>query len=102
MNLLRISDLKTQFPTPDGLVRAVDTIDLSIHEKETVGLIGETGCGKTVLGLTLMRLLQSSTTVEGTISYKGTNLLKISEAEMRRIRGAEIAMILQNPTTSLN
>jgi peptide/nickel transport system ATP-binding protein len=102
MTLLRISDLKTQFPTPDGLVRAVDTIDLSIHERETVGLIGETGCGKTVLGLTIMRLLQSSTTIEGTIIYKGTNLLTISDAEMRRIRGEEIAIILQNPTTSLN
>ena len=100
--ILRISELKTHFPTPDGIVRAVDTIDLSIRERETLGLIGETGCGKTVLGLTLMRLLQSSTTVEGTIIYKGTNLLEISEAEMRRIRGEEIAMILQNPTTSLN
>jgi len=100
--IIRISELKTCFSTPDGLVRAVDTIDLSIREGETVGLIGETGCGKTVLGLTLMRLLQSSTTIEGTIIYKGTNLLKISEAEMRRIRGEEIAIILQNPTTSLN
>jgi len=102
MTLLRISDLRTYFPTPDGIVRAVDTIDLSIRERETLGLIGETGCGKTVLGLTLMRLLQSSTKTEGTIIYKGTNLLKISEAEMRMIRGEEIAMILQNPTTSLN
>ena len=102
MTLLRISDLKTYFPTPDGIVRAVDTIDLSIGERETVGLIGETGCGKTVLGLTLMRLLQSSTKTEGTIIYNGTNLLKVSEAEMRMIRGEEIAMILQNPTTSLN
>jgi peptide/nickel transport system ATP-binding protein len=102
MTLLRISDLKTHFPTPDGIVRAVDTINLSIRERETVGLIGETGCGKTVLGLTLMRLLQPTTTTEGTIIYKGTNLLKISEAEMRMIRGEEIAMILQNPTTSLN
>jgi len=102
MTLLRISDLKTWFPTPDGIVRAVDRIDLSIRERETLGLIGETGCGKTVLGLTLMRLLQSSTKTEGTIIYKEKNLLKISEAEMRMIRGEEIAMILQNPTTSLN
>jgi len=102
MSVLRISDLKTHFPTPDGIVRAVDTIDLSIRERETVGLIGETGCGKTVLGLTIMRLLQSSTRTEGTIIYKGTNLLEISEAEMRMIRGEDIAMILQNPTTSLN
>ena len=100
--MMRISELKTCFSTPDGLVRAVDTIDLSIRERETVGLIGETGCGKTVLGLTIMRLLQSSTTVEGTILYNGTNLLEVSEAEMRKIRGEEIAIILQNPTTSLN
>ncbi len=100
--ILRISELKTCFSTPDGLVRAVDTIDLSIRERETVGLIGETGCGKTVLGLTIMRLLQSSTMVEGTILYNGTNLLEVSEAEMRKIRGEEIAIILQNPTTSLN
>ncbi len=102
MTLLEISDLKTHFPTQSGIVRAVDTIDLSIRESETFGLIGETGCGKTVLGLTLMRLLHPTTTVEGTIRYRGKNLLTISEAEMRLIRGEEIAMILQNPTTSLN
>jgi len=102
MSVIEISDLKTYFPTRDGIVRAVDTIDLSIHERETLGLIGETGCGKTVLGLTLMRLLHPTTTVEGTIMYRGKNLLKISEAEMRLIRGEKIAMILQNPTTSLN
>ena len=102
MTLLEISDLKTYFPTQSGIVRAVDTIDLSIRERETFGLIGETGCGKTVLGLTLMRLLHPTTTVEGTIRYREKNLLTISEAEMRLIRGEEIAMILQNPTTSLN
>jgi peptide/nickel transport system ATP-binding protein len=102
MNLLEIIDLKTHFPTPDGIVRAVDKIDLSIREKETFGLIGETGCGKTVLGLSIMRLLQPTTMVEGKITYRGKNLLEVSEAEMREIRGEEIAMILQNPTTSLN
>ncbi|MCK5109826.1 MAG: ABC transporter ATP-binding protein, partial [Methanosarcinales archaeon] len=102
MNLLEIVNLKTHFPTPDGIVRAVDRIDLSIREKETFGLVGETGCGKTVLGLTIMRLLSPTTTVGGEIIYKGKNLLEVSEAEMREIRGEEIAMILQNPTTSLN
>ncbi|HIE31219.1 MAG TPA: ABC transporter ATP-binding protein [Methanosarcinales archaeon] len=95
-------NLKTHFPTPDGIVRAVDRIDLSIREKETFGLIGETGCGKTVLGLTIMRLLPPSAAVEGKIIYKGKNLLEVSEPEMRGVRGEEIAMILQNPTTSLN
>ncbi len=102
MNLLEIVNLKTHFPTPDGIVRAVDRIDLSIREKETFGLVGETGCGKTVLGLTIMRLLSPTTTVGGEIIYKGKNLLEVSEAKMREIRGEEIAMILQNPTTSLN
>ncbi len=102
MNLLEIIDLKTHFPTPNGLVKAVDTIDMSISEQETFGLIGETGCGKSVLGHSIIRLLQSDTVVKGKIIYKGKNLLEISEAEMRNIRGEEIAMILQNPTTSLN
>lgn len=102
MNLLEIINLKTHFPTPNGLVKAVDTIDMSISEQETFGLIGETGCGKSVLGHSIIRLLQSDTVVKGKIIYKGKNLLEISEAEMRNIRGEEIAMILQNPTTSLN
>ena len=102
MNIIEIVNLKTNFPTTDGVVRAVDRIDLSIREKETFGLIGETGCGKTVLGLTIMRLLPPTATVGGEIIYKEMNLLEVSEAEMRMIRGEEIAMILQNPTTSLN
>ena len=102
MSLLEIIDLKTHFPTPNGLVKAVDTIDMSISEKEIFGLIGETGCGKSVLGHSIMRLIQSDTVMKGKIIYKGKNLLDISEAEMRNIRGEEIATILQNPTTSLN
>ena len=102
MSLLEIIDLKTHFPTPDGFVRAVDTITLSIKENETFGVIGETGCGKTVLGLSIMRLLPPTATAGGKIVYAGRNLLEVSEAEMREIRGEDIAMILQNPTTSLN
>jgi len=99
---LEIIDLKTHFPTPDGTVRAVDAIALSIREKETFGVIGETGCGKTVPGLSIMRLLHTTAMAEGEIIYAGKNLLGVSEAEMRAVRGEEIAMILQNPTTSLN
>jgi peptide/nickel transport system ATP-binding protein len=102
MTLLETINLKTYFPTKDGLVRAVDDVNLSIEEREKLGLIGETGCGKTVLGLSIIRLLQSSARIEGQILYRGQDLLKLSDEEMRLKRGKEIAMILQNPTTSLN
>jgi peptide/nickel transport system ATP-binding protein len=102
MPLLRITHLKVHFPIQDGIVKAVNTVDLELANNERLGLIGETGCGKTVLGMSIIRLLQPSTRVEGELVYKGIDLLKLSEEEMRLIRGKEIAMILQNPTTSLN
>jgi len=102
MSLLKITNMKVHFPTQEGLVKAVNTVVLEMKENEKLGLIGETGCGKTVLGMTIMRLLQPSTKIEGEIWYKGKDLLKLSEKEMRKIRGKEIAMILQNPTISLN
>ena len=102
MSILKLTRLKVHFPTEDGVVKAVNTVDLEIANGERLGLIGETGCGKTVLGMSIIRLLQLATKVEGKIVYKGKDLLKLSEEEMRKIRGKEIAMILQNPTTSLN
>jgi peptide/nickel transport system ATP-binding protein len=102
MSLLSITQLKVHFPTQEGIVKAVNTIDLEIANNERLGLIGETGCGKTVLGMSIIRLLPSSTTIEGEIRYKGNDLLKLNDSMMRQIRGKEIAMILQNPTTSLN
>jgi peptide/nickel transport system ATP-binding protein len=79
MNLLKITDLKAWFPTRDGTVKAVNTIDLDIEKNGKVGLIGETGCGKTVLGMSIIRLLQPSTKVEGKIVYKSKDILKLSE-----------------------
>jgi len=102
MSILKITHLKVHFPTEEGLVKAVNTVDFEMKENEKLGLIGETGCGKTVLGMSIIRLLQLATKIEGEIWYKGKDLLKLSEEEMRKIRGKEIAMILQNPTTSLN
>jgi peptide/nickel transport system ATP-binding protein len=102
MSLLKISRLRIYFPTQDGLVKAVNAVDLAIKDNELLGLIGETGCGKSILGMSIIRLLQPSTRIEGEIVYKGKDLLKLSEEEMRKIRGREIAVILQNPTTSLN
>lgn len=102
MAMLEIINLRTYFPTPDGLVKAVDAVDLKIENRERLGLIGETGCGKTVLGMSIIRLLPPSTRIEGRIIYKGRDLLDLKEEEMRLLRGKGIAMILQNPTTSLN
>jgi len=102
MTLLSIQNLKVHFHTEDGAVRAVNDVDLVIEEGETLGLIGETGCGKTVLGLAILRLLSENTKVEGKILYKGKDLLKLNEDEIRKIRGKEIAMIFQNPLTSMN
>ena len=102
MSILKLTHLKVHFPTQDGVVKAVNTVDLEMANGERLGLIGETGCGKTVLGMSIIRLLQPATKMEGKIVYKGKDILKLSEEEMRKIRGKEIAMILQNPTTSLN
>jgi peptide/nickel transport system ATP-binding protein len=102
MALLEITNLKTSFSSPDGLVKAVDAVDLKIENGDRLGLIGETGCGKTVLGMSIIRLLPPSASIQGRIVYRGRNLLDLKEEEMRLLRGKEIAMILQNPTTSLN
>lgn len=102
MSLLQITNLRTWIPTRDGIVKAVNAVDLEIEDNENLGLIGETGCGKSILGLSIVRLLQPNAQLEGEIAYKDKDLLKLSEEEMRKIRGKEIAVILQNPTTSLN
>jgi peptide/nickel transport system ATP-binding protein len=102
MTLLGIRNLKVYFYSEDGVVRAVNDVDLDIGEGETLGIIGETGCGKTILGLSILHLLSENTKVEGRILYRGKDLLKLSEDEMRKIRGKEIAMIFQNPLSSMN
>jgi len=102
LSLLTISDLYVNFPTEDGLVKAVNGVDLSIAESEIVGLIGESGCGKTILGLSIMRLLQNEVKIKGDILYRGKNLYSIEIEDMRKLRGKEIGMILQNPGSSLN
>jgi peptide/nickel transport system ATP-binding protein len=100
--LLEVRGLKVGFPTPEGLVRASDTVDLELYPRETLGLIGETGSGKTVLGMAILRLLQPNTVIEGEIRYRGRDLLPLPEDEMRKIRGREIGAVPQNSGTSLN
>ena len=102
--LLEVTGLRTHFFTDEGVVRAVDGVDLYINKGETLGVVGESGCGKSVTALSIMRLIPQppGRIVEGKIDYNGRDLLKLSNAEMRKIRGKEIAMIFQEPMTSLN
>ena len=102
--LLEVRGLKTTFMTTAGLVRAVDGVSWDVAEGETVALVGESGCGKSVSALSIMRLVaEPAGRIEaGEIIYKGRDLLKLSEAEMRHVRGREIAMVFQEPMTSLN
>jgi len=102
--LLEIRDLTVSFDTPDGRARAVDRVSFSIRAGETLGLVGESGCGKTVSALALMRLIQTPPgRIEGgEILFKGQDILKLPERDMRKIRGNEISMVFQEPMTSLN
>jgi oligopeptide transport system ATP-binding protein len=101
--LLEVHDLKTVFPTRDGVVKAVDGVSFELHAGETLGIVGESGSGKSVTALSVMRLLQRpGKIVGGKVMFTGRDLTKVSEGEMREIRGQEIAMIFQDPMTSLN
>lgn len=102
--LLEVRGLKTYFYTEDGVVPAVDGVDFSITKGETIGIVGESGCGKSVTSLSIMRLIPNppGKIVDGEIIFEGSDLLKKTEAEMRKIRGNEISMIFQEPMTSLN
>jgi oligopeptide/dipeptide ABC transporter ATP-binding protein len=103
MALLEVRGLSTHFFTEEGIVRAVDGVSFSLDEGRTLGMVGESGCGKSVTALSLLRLVPPpGRIVGGEILWQGRDLLKLSEAEMRRVRGREIAMVFQEPTTSLN
>jgi oligopeptide/dipeptide ABC transporter ATP-binding protein len=102
--LLKVRNLSTYFFTEDGVVRAVDGVSLDIHRGEIVGLVGESGCGKTVTALSIMRLIPSppGRIVSGEIWFEGVDLLKLDDDGIRSIRGHKIAMVFQEPMTSLN
>lgn len=101
--LLEIKDLHTVFYTDDGAVRAVDGVDLWVDEGEVLGLVGESGCGKSVTAYSVMRLVSPPGRIEsGEILFRGKNLLKVSQREMHQVRGSQIAMIYQEPMSSLN
>lgn len=103
-SLLEVRGLKTYFFTDEGTVKAVDGVDLYINKGETLGVVGESGCGKSVTALSVMKLIPQppGKIVEGKIIWDGVNLLALSPPQMRKIRGKDISMIFQEPMTSLN
>ncbi len=105
MTLLRVRHLVTTFPTERGEARAVDDVSFDLAAGETLGLVGESGCGKTVTALSILRLLEDTPArIDGhsVVEYAGRNLLRLDREALRRVRGAEIAMIFQDPSASLN
>ena len=102
--LLEVDDLTTHFFTRDGVVRAVDGVSFAVMRGEVLAIVGESGCGKSVTSLSIMRLVASppGRTVRGRVMFEGRDLLQLSEPEMRKVRGDAISMIFQEPMTSLN
>lgn len=101
--IIEVKNLRTHFFTENGIVKAVDGVGFEVFQGETLGLVGESGCGKSITAFSILRLLDyPGKIVDGEIIFKGVDLLKKSDAELRKIRGKEIAMIFQEPMTSLN
>jgi peptide/nickel transport system ATP-binding protein len=101
--LLEVKDLHVHFPTPDGLVKAVDGITFSVHRKETFGIVGESGSGKSVTNLTSLGLIdRRRAEISGEVLFKGRDLLKLSNEDLRKVRGKELAMIFQDPFACLH
>jgi oligopeptide transport system ATP-binding protein len=102
--LLDVKGLETEFKTPDGIIHAVNGVSFSLEEGETLGLVGESGCGKSVTMLSVLRLIAMppGKIVGGEAFFRGQDLLKMSQEEIRHVRGAQIAMVFQDPMTSLN
>src|SRR3954462_10914240 len=103
MALLEVENLQTHFRTPDGINRAVDGVSFAVEEGETLAVVGESGCGKSVTALSILRLIpEPPGKTSGAIRFQGRELLALSDREMRDIRGNDISMIFQEPMTSLN
>ena len=102
-NILQVKNLKTYFHTEAGLVKAVNDVSFNVEKGKTLGIVGESGCGKSITSLSIMGLVERPGKIEGgEILFEGEDLLKMTEAQMRNIRGKKIAMIFQEPMTSLN
>ncbi len=100
--VLEVRDLSVSYATPEGYVRAVDGVSFDLHAGESLGLVGESGCGKSTLGRGLMQLLPPGALIEGSVKIRGRQLVGISDPDLRRIRGEELAMVFQEPMTRLD
>ncbi|MRR30477.1 ABC transporter ATP-binding protein, partial [bacterium] len=103
-DLLNVQGLETQFKTREGMVHAVNGVSFKLKEGETLGIVGESGCGKSVTMMSMLRLIPSppGKVVAGTAMYQGKDLLKMSDEEIRHIRGSQISVVFQDPMTSFN
>ena len=103
MALLQVRNLQTHFRTPDGINRAVDGVSFDVEAGQTLAIVGESGCGKSVTAMSILRLIQEPPgKIAGSIVFQGRDLLRLTDAQMRKIRGDDIAMVFQEPMTSLN
>ena len=102
MSLLDVHDLYVHFHTTQGVVKAVNGISFNINKKESLALVGESGCGKSVTSMSLLGLTNSQAEISGEIFFEGTNLLSLSQSQFRKLRGNELAMIFQNPLSALH
>ena len=104
MALLEVENLQTHFRTGEGINRAVDGVSFHVDEGETLAIVGESGCGKSVTSMSIMRLIPGppGKVLGGRINFEGRDLLSLSEREMQHVRGKDVAMIFQEPMTSLN
>jgi len=102
MSVLEVEGLSVRFDTDDGPVHAVDRLSFTLGEGEVLGVVGESGCGKSVSFMSLLRLLPETATVSGAARFDGVDLLGASNARLRAIRGRKIAFVFQEPMTSLN
>lgn len=102
MKVLELENVSVRYKTGEKTVNAVENVSFHLEKGETLGLVGESGCGKSTLGFSIMRLLPKGTEIDGSIKIEGTDISSLSDEEMRQIRGSKVAMIFQDPMTSLN
>ena len=100
--LLSVEDVSVELPTPRGNLRAVDHVDLTVGAGQTLGVVGESGCGKTMLSRAILQLLPKKAKLTGRVMFDGQDLLQLSREKLRKLRGRSLAVVFQDPMTSLN